>query len=70
MDELKSWQEEQRSAYLYRVLAEIERDTPRAKLFSELAREAESQSHIWTDATRREGVSPERVPTRSTHADR
>jgi hypothetical protein len=33
MDELKSWQEEQRSAYLYRVLAEIEKDSPRARLF-------------------------------------
>ncbi len=55
MNELKSWEEEQRSAYLYRVLAEIDKDTPRERLFLELAREAESQSGIWADAVAREG---------------
>ena len=59
MNELKSWEEEQRSAYLYRVLAEIEKNTPRARLFSELAREADAQAGIWADAARREGS---RVP--------
>jgi len=56
MKELKSWEEEQRSAYLYRVLAEIDKDTLRERLFSELAREAQAQSHIWADAARREGI--------------
>ena len=55
MNELKSWQEEQRSAHLYRVLAEIERGTPRERLFSELAREAAAQSGIWANAVRRQG---------------
>jgi len=55
MSKLKSWQEEQRSAYLYRVLAEIEKDSPRAKLFLELSREADNQAHVWADAARGEG---------------
>ena len=42
MKELASWHEEQRSAHLYRLLAELEAGAPRARLFSELAREAES----------------------------
>jgi len=55
MNELKSWEEEQRSAHLYRVLAEIEKGTPRERLFTELAREAAAQSGLWADAVRRRG---------------
>ena len=57
MNELKSWEEEQRSAYLYRVLAQIEQGTPRERLFSELAREAEGQSRIWAQAAVKRGAS-------------
>jgi VIT1/CCC1 family predicted Fe2+/Mn2+ transporter len=59
MNEVKSWEEEQRSAHLYRVLAEIDKDILRKRLFSELAREAQAQSNIWAEAARREGS---RVP--------
>jgi VIT1/CCC1 family predicted Fe2+/Mn2+ transporter len=59
MKELQSWKEEQRSAHLYRVLAEIEKGTARERLFSELAREAAGQSGIWAEAARRAG---NRVP--------
>jgi VIT1/CCC1 family predicted Fe2+/Mn2+ transporter len=55
MNELSNWEEEQRSAYLYRALARMEKGTPRERLFSELAREAESQSGIWAEATRKRG---------------
>jgi len=55
MNELNSWLEEQRSAYLYRLLASLERGTPRESLFSELAREASAQSGIWADSVRRRG---------------
>lgn len=41
------WLDETRSAYLYRVIAEVERGSPRATLFEELAREAEGQAAIW-----------------------
>ena len=41
------WLDETRSAYLYRVIAETERGSPRAGLFQELAREAEGQAAIW-----------------------
>jgi VIT1/CCC1 family predicted Fe2+/Mn2+ transporter len=41
------WLDETRSAYLYRVIAETERGSPRAGLFEQLAREAEGQAAIW-----------------------
>jgi VIT1/CCC1 family predicted Fe2+/Mn2+ transporter len=44
---LASWNEEQRSAYLYRACADAEAGTPRADLFSRLAVEAEAQAAIW-----------------------
>jgi VIT1/CCC1 family predicted Fe2+/Mn2+ transporter len=47
MNPLESWQEEQRSAFLYRVCAEAESGTARAELFRRLAGEAEAQATIW-----------------------
>ena len=44
---LESWNEEQRSALLYRVCAEAEQGSPRAELFHLLAGEAEAQAVIW-----------------------
>jgi len=44
---LESWQEEQQSAFLYRVCAEAEAGTTRAELFRRLAGEAEAQAAIW-----------------------
>jgi VIT1/CCC1 family predicted Fe2+/Mn2+ transporter len=44
---LESWNEEQRSAFLYLACAEAEAGTPRAELFRRLAGEAESQAGIW-----------------------
>jgi VIT1/CCC1 family predicted Fe2+/Mn2+ transporter len=58
MNELKNWQEEQRSAYLYTLLAQIEGDTPQGRLFGQLAREARNQSRIWADAAQRAGAEP------------
>lgn len=43
----EGWLDELRSAYLYRVIAEVEHGTPRSTLFLELAREAEGQAAIW-----------------------
>src|SRR5712671_6769333 len=43
----EGWLDETRSAYLYRVIAEVERGSPRAELFEKLAREAEGQAAIW-----------------------
>jgi len=57
MKELHSWYEEQRSAYLYRLLAELESGTPRSCLFSELSREADAQSRIWADAAVKQGAA-------------
>lgn len=43
----EGWLEELRSAYLYRVIADAERGSPRSHLFLELASEAEGQAAIW-----------------------
>lgn len=55
MREFDSWQEEKRSAYLYRVLSDQERGTPRQQLFLELAREAEKQADLWAEEARKSG---------------
>jgi vacuolar iron transporter family protein len=58
-DPHESWQEEKRSAWLYRVVAECERGTPRAALFDELAQAAEEQADIWLAAiTQGGGAAP------------
>src|SRR2546423_12348063 len=43
----EGWLDETRSAYLYRVIAEVERGSPRSELFRKLANEAEGQAAIW-----------------------
>ncbi|MGA7964677.1 MAG: VIT1/CCC1 transporter family protein [Gammaproteobacteria bacterium] len=46
--ELTGWHEERQSAWLYRILAEREADTPgRARLFNDLAVAAERQAVAW-----------------------
>ncbi len=58
-----SWQEEKRSAWLYRVVADCERGTPRAALFDELAQAAEDQASIWLTALL-QGGGPAPAPFR------
>ncbi|MBI3043101.1 MAG: VIT1/CCC1 transporter family protein [Betaproteobacteria bacterium] len=61
MDEIGSWAEEKRSAYLYRVVAEREAGSPRGALFAELAQEADKQAAIWERHARSAGHAvPER----------
>ena len=62
-DPYESWREEKQSAWLYRVVAECERGTPRAALFDELAQAADDQAQIWLDAIRQKG-DPAPVPFR------
>jgi VIT1/CCC1 family predicted Fe2+/Mn2+ transporter len=57
MRELESWNEEKRSAYLYRVVAAAEAGTPREKLFRGLAEQAENQAAIWEKALRASGAT-------------
>ncbi len=47
MNPLASYEEEQRSAYLYHACARAEAGTIRAELFSRLAGEAQAQAAIW-----------------------
>jgi len=49
MDELESWREEKRSAYLYRIISDVESGTARQILFLELAQAAERQAQIWAE---------------------
>jgi VIT1/CCC1 family predicted Fe2+/Mn2+ transporter len=44
---LISWREEKQSAWLYRRLAECEAEPVRARLFADLAKEADQQALIW-----------------------
>ncbi len=57
MNELEGWREEQRSAYLYTLLAQIEGDTPQGRLFQQLGREARNQSRIWERAAEKAGAT-------------
>src|SRR2546429_7665372 len=43
----EGWLDETRQAYVYRVIAEVERGAPRSKLCEGRAREAEGQAAIW-----------------------
>src|SRR5712692_2593688 len=43
----EGWLDETRSAHLYRVIAEVERGSPRSQLCQKLAHEAEAQAAIW-----------------------
>ncbi|MCA1979822.1 MAG: VIT1/CCC1 transporter family protein [Thiobacillus sp.] len=54
-DPRKSWHEEKQSAWLYRVIADCEKGTPREALFHELAQAADDQSEIWLAAIRQRG---------------
>lgn len=58
-----SWREEKRSAWLYRVVSECERGTPRAALFEELAQAADAQAAIWQAAILQRG-GPAPMPFR------
>lgn len=63
---LEGWTSEMRSAYLYRVLADLEGPSARARLFDRLATEAEGQAGIWARSASEQGVP---VPGRF-HPDR
>jgi hypothetical protein len=57
MNPAENWREEQRSAYLYALLAELEAGTSRHALFRELAKESRKQSETWAAAARASGAS-------------
>ena len=47
MEAFENWKEEKRSAYLYRVIADIQTNTRHKKLFFELSKMADRQAAIW-----------------------
>lgn len=50
MNPLDNWREEKRSAWLYRIISDVESGTTRQVLFLELARAAERQADIWAQS--------------------
>ncbi len=57
MHEIDSWREERQSAYLYRVIAEIEAASPRRQqLFIRLAEAAENQAETWVRLAAEKGL--------------
>ncbi|MGB8598401.1 MAG: VIT1/CCC1 transporter family protein [Burkholderiales bacterium] len=56
MNELHSWREEKSSSYLYRIVAQCEKGTPREALFNELAERAEQQAALWERKARSNNV--------------
>ncbi|MFA5241696.1 MAG: VIT1/CCC1 transporter family protein [Sulfuricella sp.] len=57
MDVLQSWREEKRSAYLYRIISDVESGAPLQILFLELAHAAERQAEIWVAKAAQTGVA-------------
>jgi len=55
--EQAAWQEEKRSAWLYRQVASAEAGTSRHDLFLELAEAAERQAEIWADTLHTAGMA-------------
>lgn len=53
----ENWQEEKQSAWLYRALAEVERDPAKHELFAALGSAAESQADIWREQAQHAGVA-------------
>lgn len=58
---INGWQEEMRSAYLYKIIADSESLTEHKALFARLAMEAENQAGLWVKAIRDADLQ---VPTR------
>ena len=55
MDAQDNWRQEKQSAFLYRVIAEVEPTPLRKALFAALAEEADSQASIWAEQARAAG---------------
>ena len=58
MSALENWTEEMQSAYLYRVLAEVEADPVKGRLFKLLGEAAGAQAGIWAEQITRHGGAP------------
>ncbi|MBI3773690.1 MAG: VIT1/CCC1 transporter family protein [Gammaproteobacteria bacterium] len=64
MSAQESWYEEKQSAWLYRVVIDVEPDVLKQRMFTELAEAAEGQSLVWEKQIVQAGlVTPEFVPS-------
>lgn len=55
MSAIESWWEERQSAWLYRIIAEVEAGRPWAPMFAELALAAERQAELWAAQVEQQG---------------
>jgi len=55
MSLVDNWKEEMQSAWLYRVIARIEKDPAKVTLFRGLANGAEAQARVWAEKMRERG---------------
>ncbi len=69
MSSVDNWKEEMQSAWLYRVIARVEKDPAKARLFCGLADGAEAQAGVWANKMREQGQEvPEEIrPTLRMH---
>lgn len=58
METYTNWWEEKRSAYLYQIMADNERNVLHKKLFLELKSAAEKQADLWAKKMVAEGMAP------------
>lgn len=55
MSNIENWNEEMQSAYLYRIVADVENDKQKSSMFIALADAAEEQAGIWSRKMRDQG---------------
>ena len=58
MEIYDNWREEKRSAYLYSIMAEHEKNVMHQKLFSDLKKAAEKQATLWEKKIKQQGLNP------------
>lgn len=58
MEVYNNWWEEKRSAYLYEIMAESEKNILHKKLFADLKLAAEKQAHVWEMKMKETGETP------------
>ncbi|TAK73821.1 MAG: hypothetical protein EPO11_07830 [Gammaproteobacteria bacterium] len=58
MEAYDNWREEKRSAYLYAIVAEYEKNEQHKKMFRELKAAAEKQAALWEKKMQNQGLPP------------
>src|SRR4051812_22203799 len=62
MEDFDNWREEKRSAYLYQIIAQYEKNLLHKKLFEDLEKAAQKQALIWEKKLQNSQIKPEFSP--------